>query len=925
MTELQTVIDTLDKAADSFDSIANAEQKKIYEEVLTLAKDLETDSFGKVKQSIANLKRLTQIKTKLAALSKDKEWVAGLTHFAQYFGILQKQQNAYFADHFPSLTLSKTAKEKHELQKQLAVQNTMEALMGDGLKANVTDKLNDILLRAVTTNAKFADLQEELRTHLLGKDGGQGAFARYATTYATTALSQFTGQNNKLLTDDLDCEWFMYTGSNKETTREFCQQLTAKKFIHKSEIPTILTGKIDDYQCAIYPKTGLPYGMIEGTTPDNFQCNCGGWNCRHQLVPVADALVPAALRAKFVKAKPAPAAEQPQTIDLAPYQEQISTIEQYIADHPKSAKIKGYLSDILEASNNGNEEDLQALLQAAKKDIAKFNAAKNSVAKKKAAIEQAKADELSAVNAAQLQAAKDYAMKQANQYGSYVAFSDLLDKQAQALQAGDHAQAFQIADQIDELAKSISALDDLSEPMKWAQTYSYEELKQANDYVKGHIQHWKNKGKSGEQLIATISNEMDNFLDKSHKTYEVVHNAFGQKIKETLSNIEKVKFDENNDIIHQYTIDHPKSAKIKNYYDQIIDFEFQGKHDEAVALQTQALTDIKKFNAAAKSVANKKTIKTTTGNVKSGEKARHILAFLKAKESVYHHIHKYADIEDALKKGNIERATRYINECLKEFNTTFLTANEIPSRIDMNDIGGDIQMTALANVACSKLSSGDIIRLTDLFQLESGDESDERLRGTSEEHWKNLSAEEKFVITKYTQTYSYLNEPLRNITYQGGRKNAEYERDVVALTNALTKCRTTKDMVVRRGTDDYVIRELMKNLSDVNVGDKFTDGAFLSTAVHRNYGFHREINLVIYVPKGSMGFYAEPASHFTDDGKYDFGGDSNGKISIWNGKAKEELQGEREWIGQRGSRFEVVKKQGNNIYLKLIGQLYKQP
>lgn len=925
MTELQTVIDTLDKAADSFDSIANAEQKKIYEEVLTLSKDLETDSLGKVKQSIANLKRLTQIKAKLAALSKDKEWVAGLTHFAQYFGILQKQQNAYFADHFPSLTLSKTAKEKHELQKQLAVQNTMEALMGDGLKANVTDKLNDILLRAVTTNAKFADLQEELRTHLLGKDGGQGAFARYATTYATTALSQFTGQNNKLLTDDLDCEWFMYTGSNKETTREFCQQLTAKKFIHKSEIPTILTGKIDDYQCAIYPKTGLPYGMIEGTTPDNFQCNCGGWNCRHQLVPVADALVPAALRAKFVKAKPAPAAEQPQTIDLAPYQEQISTIEQYIADHPKSAKIKGYLSDILEASDNGNEEDLQALLQAAKKDIAKFNAAKNSVAKKKAAIEQAKADELSAANAAQLQAAKDYAMKQANQYGSYVAFVDLLDKQAQALKDGTPAQAFQIADQIDELAKSISALDDLTEPMKWAQTYSYEELKQANDYVKGHIQHWKNKGKSGEQLIATIANEMDNFLDKNHKTYEVVHNAFGQKIKETLSNIEKVNFNENNDIIHQYTIDHPKSAKIKNYYDQIIDFEFQGKYDEAVALQTQALADIKKFNAAAKSVANKKTTKTTASNAKSNEKALHILAFLKAKESVYHHIHKYADIEDALKKGNIERATMYINDCLKKFFPTFLSDNGIPSRIDMNDIGGDIQMTALANVACSKLSSGDIIRLTDLFQLESGNESDERLRGTSEEHWKNLSAEEKFVITKYTQTYSYLNEPLRNITYQGGRKDAEYERDVVALTNALTKCRTTKDMVVRRGTDDYVIRELMKNLSDVNVGDKFTDGAFLSTAVHRNYGFHREINLIIYVPKGSMGFYAEPASHFTDDGKYDFGGDSNGKISIWNGKAKEELQGEREWIGQRGSRFEVVKKQGNNIYLKLIGQLYKQP
>lgn len=303
MTELRSVINTLDKAADSFDKIANAEQKKIYDEVITLAKDLDLDAQGKVKQSIANLKRLTEIKARLAALSKDKEWVAGISGFAKYFGVLQQQQNAYYTDHFPSLTLSKSAKQKHALMKQLAVQNTMEALMGSGLKANVTDKLNDILLRAVTTNAKFADLQEELRAHLLGKDGGQGAFSRYATTYATTALSQFTGQNNKLLTDDLDCEWFMYTGSNKETTREFCEKLTEKKYIHRSEIPTILTGRIDDHQCAIYEKTGLPYGMIEGTTADNFQCNCGGWNCRHQLVPVADAVVPASLRAKFAKGK----------------------------------------------------------------------------------------------------------------------------------------------------------------------------------------------------------------------------------------------------------------------------------------------------------------------------------------------------------------------------------------------------------------------------------------------------------------------------------------------------------------------------------------------------------------------------------------------------------------------------------------------
>lgn len=301
MAGLKDVIDTLDKAADGFGNIANQEQKKIYEEVVTLAKDLETDMRGRVKQTISNLKRLNQIKAKLAALSKDKEWVAGITQFAKYFDILQRQQNAYFSQQFGKKALTESAQKKNEIMRQIAVQNTMEALMGDGLKANVLDKLNDILLRGVTSGAKWADLQNELRTHLMGKEGGQGAFARYATTYATTALSQYTGQHNKLLSEGLDTEWYMYTGSNKETTREFCEQLTKKKYIHKSEIPTILKGKIEMpdgevVEVPLYPKTNLPYGMIEGTTPENFQCNCGGWNCRHQLVPVADAVVPKSVR-----------------------------------------------------------------------------------------------------------------------------------------------------------------------------------------------------------------------------------------------------------------------------------------------------------------------------------------------------------------------------------------------------------------------------------------------------------------------------------------------------------------------------------------------------------------------------------------------------------------------------------------------------
>jgi hypothetical protein len=120
--------------------------------------------------------------------------------------------------------------------------------------------------------------------------------------------------------------------------------------------------------------------MIADTTPENFQCNCGGWNCRHQLLPVADAMVPAAIRAKFEKPKE-PA--KPQPVDLAPYQDQVGAIEQYIAGHPGSKKLKGYLENVHKMAANGDESEVKALLKAAIADMNKFNAAAKSVAKKK--------------------------------------------------------------------------------------------------------------------------------------------------------------------------------------------------------------------------------------------------------------------------------------------------------------------------------------------------------------------------------------------------------------------------------------------------------------------------------------------------------------------------------------------------------------
>ena len=229
-----------------------------------------------------------------------------------------------------------------------------------------------------------------------------------------------------------------------------------------------------------------------------------------------------------------------------------------------------------------------------------------------------------------------------------------------------------------------------------------------------------------------------------------------------------------------------------------------------------------------------------------------------------------------------------------------------------------VKGSKIGEVTFKELSKKRQKELLDDYKVNTVEGMDDVMRPATEEAWKGLIEEERMLLTKYTQTYSSLNEPLRNMSYCGGRAKDEYDNDMPKITAALSRVKTKQDMVVRRGTSDYYIPEIGKNLSQAEVGDTFIDGAFLSTACHRDKGFGGSINMIILIPKGAQGIFAEPFTHY-NAGYYDY------QTRIWNGTEKVGLGGEFEWIGQRGSRFKVIRKSGKNLYLMLIGQQFTQP
>lgn len=306
----QSVAQMLDKASERFAGVITKTEKAIFDSAVELIKRLDIDANGYIKNTTANLKLLSDIKSKLARFASNKEYLRGVKELAQAFDDIYKQQVAYYSSSFAQKTMGDKAKNKFAAMQRVAVANTIDGLTGAGLQTGVLDSLNKMLLKAVTSGAKYSDLVAEFRSQLISSGDSQSSLAKYAGTYATTAMTQYVGQNNKLFTDDLGTEWFEYVGSSIETTREFCNVLIEHHpYIHKSEIPDILKGEIvsqktgEVIHVALNPKTGLPKGMIEDTTPENLQINVGGWNCRHQLVPIAKEAVPENIRKKFEKEK----------------------------------------------------------------------------------------------------------------------------------------------------------------------------------------------------------------------------------------------------------------------------------------------------------------------------------------------------------------------------------------------------------------------------------------------------------------------------------------------------------------------------------------------------------------------------------------------------------------------------------------------
>lgn len=291
LMQYNDIIKRITKALKTFDKSIPGLQGQLYKEMLEQIKRLDTKD-GRVAVTVKNLSILNSIKNKLNKIILNKEYTGEVKDFAKTFNEVYKMQGEYWKgieSKFKPRTLLKAIRNQ-------AITDTVASLTDSGISANISDALINILRTNITSGGSYSDLAGQLLESLINTPSSKGILDRYVKQITTDGLHQFNRQYTQIVSADLGYEWYRYMNTDIETTRCWCDAMTDKDFFHVSELPELIKGhglKCHGEPVPIYKKTGLPYGMIEGTNAENVFIRAGGWNCRHSIQPVNIRQVPA--------------------------------------------------------------------------------------------------------------------------------------------------------------------------------------------------------------------------------------------------------------------------------------------------------------------------------------------------------------------------------------------------------------------------------------------------------------------------------------------------------------------------------------------------------------------------------------------------------------------------------------------------------
>jgi hypothetical protein len=240
---------------------------KLSDQVIDLASNLSLDAKDRAK----SLKEMIKLKKDISdTIVNNSLYQAQVAEVVAGFDQLAKLSNDYIS------VILDDFKPKTELYKAILETNiatTKDALLGAGIRDNFGTAIQEVLKDNISGIGTRSELNKTLRKFIEGTDTEKAFLERYIKQTTNDSVMTFNAEYIQTIADDLDVEYYLYKGTIIADTRPFCEARSGR-FFTKAEVEK-------------WPNLKGWQGRMAGTNSSTIFIYRGGYNCRHQLWPVA--------------------------------------------------------------------------------------------------------------------------------------------------------------------------------------------------------------------------------------------------------------------------------------------------------------------------------------------------------------------------------------------------------------------------------------------------------------------------------------------------------------------------------------------------------------------------------------------------------------------------------------------------------------
>jgi hypothetical protein len=290
MASLSELIEDLEgliqRSDDQLAKSMSRVQIELFKEIKDILRSFQDQNF-RLSNPNSDLTLYNELRRRLSAVFTQSDYIPGIERYLASFDTLEPLSKELITTGAnrgvkSAINALNTGVERELIAGQIANQ----LIKPTSIENAFIQPLQRLLYNSVQGNSTYAQAEAAFRDILITiPEKKQGFVRRYVTQLTRDGLNQYNGSINQKAVNEVGLNAFQYVGSLlAKDSRVNCIELVNGSGAFEQFAIGNRLYRIADLPEIIAIAENRP-GWIEGTTPQTFFINRGGYNCRHRAIP----------------------------------------------------------------------------------------------------------------------------------------------------------------------------------------------------------------------------------------------------------------------------------------------------------------------------------------------------------------------------------------------------------------------------------------------------------------------------------------------------------------------------------------------------------------------------------------------------------------------------------------------------------------